>query len=679
MSEDKTQVVTPTSKGIQDLLELFHWYLSVPIGILGATVGIVCYLRADPSRVQWQSLLGILLVSVCGVCGYELLRHRSEPVPPMRRRVIRGLLLGLLGFGYLYALLVVLDQFLPQFSGFLINPVVVFISLLISAFCSALIWGLKEAVWNINAEAHEAVDERIRDYADALQSSAECVNGSLRLQGFLDTACVNRRGTLCLKVPSKPAQCKNCFEPLAKKMQKRLPPLEALLRGWNRRLNASETSGAAKLSEVWAGIFNTYFHEEAYDINRGEIVTNARNYPFLLLSITKQMMEAFPEDVIHFATVTPVSPKDWLNWPYGSDAKPKYYENWFIALYYRAIAGMIAKDKAKKRLRHERFVVCRSDSVTEERTLGWPLDKTEKLTEHLTWRIFPQRTPIWAKDTSAEADTDSVISQIRAALGVKEDDAIDAKNVLFGASVVPVKPQSKDPKSALAADVEKLTEQWCDTEWDKINARNCEKINQAVHTKIAMIEAKIAKLNDVGRDHANAIWQCAQQEHHPVERVDLLQRLDACLAAHSLDNTDHEVVAQYLNHVLSSGDSRLAETTVGQWFANTLHSEPSLAKRLVLDDAQITNWKAARLPAEFALWGTYDTAKKKTTWMMGLTSSIAYPYETSCLHIVSDDVNAALFQEMRRVVDPTTCDSNQTIGTPSSQYGTASPLIESNA
>jgi hypothetical protein len=153
-----------------------------------------------------------------------------------------------------------------------------------------------------------------------------------------------------------------------------LPGLEAMglsYEAWARRLKSQDPYEA----KVWLAACPTYYREEAFDVNHGEIVTNGRNFCFLLLATLSELLDQSDGNTVVYYQVTPVHPKDWYNWPHGFGRPHFYFENEFIGLYHRSLAALIQWSKtASKSIEHGRFVLSRAaTSRSKIVPFGWDL------------------------------------------------------------------------------------------------------------------------------------------------------------------------------------------------------------------------------------------------------------------------------------------------------------------
>jgi len=148
---------------------------------------------------------------------------------------------------------------------------------------------------------------------------------------------------------------------------------------WSNHVNQTKDE---YLQECWLYYLRTYFREEAFDIQRKEIITNARNYPFILITTLLALVKSLEkkqncEKKVYFYTVTPVHPKDWYNWPHGRVKPRNYYEISFIGQY-RRILREIKKWEKYKYICHGRFLIVANEKEITNK-FGWELDEFRKV------------------------------------------------------------------------------------------------------------------------------------------------------------------------------------------------------------------------------------------------------------------------------------------------------------
>jgi hypothetical protein len=184
-----------------------------------------------------------------------------------------------------------------------------------------------------------------------------------------------------------------------------LEALQALgfnLRNWENHVTTKQNGKIVLVDDdqkiaVWLRYMRTYYFEEAFDIRRKEIVTNGRNFCFLLLATLQAFLERLNKnETVHYYAVTPVHPKDWYNWPHGYLKPRAYFEEDFIGLFYRTLRETLKSVKAAgKNLVHGRFLLTSDGVPKHAQPFGWALDDYQSMQIHLkkTW-MLPVAVPV---------------------------------------------------------------------------------------------------------------------------------------------------------------------------------------------------------------------------------------------------------------------------------------------
>jgi len=133
------------------------------------------------------------------------------------------------------------------------------------------------------------------------------------------------------------------------KISELLTSLRFNLSSWGRILGQQSGDELTEiLTEIWLETCATYFREESIDIQRGELVTNSRNYTFLLLqTLIAFLRRCNEEEKVLVYAVTPIHPRDWYNWPHGRNKPRIHYEEDFMRLYRGLLQEIITQYSSK--------------------------------------------------------------------------------------------------------------------------------------------------------------------------------------------------------------------------------------------------------------------------------------------------------------------------------------------
>jgi hypothetical protein len=205
-----------------------------------------------------------------------------------------------------------------------------------------------------------------------------------------------------------------------------LEALQALgfnLRNWENHVTTKQNGKIVLVDDdkkiaVWLRYMRTYYFEEAFDVRRKELVTNGRNFCFILLATLQALLEQLNgNEKLHYYAVTPVHPKDWYNWPHGYCKPRAYFEEDFVGLFYRVLRETLKSPEVNGKLSscnpifvpnpalkspevngkliHGRFILTSKGVLKDDQPFGWALDDYRTMSEQLrkTW-MLPIAVPI---------------------------------------------------------------------------------------------------------------------------------------------------------------------------------------------------------------------------------------------------------------------------------------------
>jgi hypothetical protein len=155
------------------------------------------------------------------------------------------------------------------------------------------------------------------------------------------------------------------------------------LRNWEGHIIKEDKNELIKdtaMIDLVLQFMRTYFFEEAFDIKQKELITNGRNFSFILLSTVSTLINDLGKgEILEYYSVTPVHPKDWYNWPHGYVRDYRaYHEEFIVSLFYRGLREIINFEKDKNNIIHGRFVLTRKNEAKTIRenlkVFGWDID-----------------------------------------------------------------------------------------------------------------------------------------------------------------------------------------------------------------------------------------------------------------------------------------------------------------
>lgn len=150
---------------------------------------------------------------------------------------------------------------------------------------------------------------------------------------------------------------------------------------------------------AWLTAGKSYFREEAYDIHRGELVTNARNYVYILAGLVAELVQYAKKNnqVLYYYAITPTNPKDWYQYPHGRAKPYLYYEEEFVSIFYRSLSEIVQSNR--EHLNHRRYIICSQDAGNDDvrkkisNKIGCYIESQEKLEADLK-SIVVQLAPL---------------------------------------------------------------------------------------------------------------------------------------------------------------------------------------------------------------------------------------------------------------------------------------------
>lgn len=412
---------------------------------------------------------------------------------------------------------------------------------------------------------------------------------------------------------------------------------------WVRRFNKKEEEFAAK---VWLAAFPTFHRETAFDINNGEIVTNSRNFCFLLLSTVSDLLEHNDGKTIVYHQVTPVHPKDWYNWPHGYNPH-LYFENDFIGIYHRSLALLNKWAKAKSRpFEHTRYVLSLADNVIDP--FGWDLPEQNEFSEPEKFQLLDFSVPLDAWPNVDGCDFANRLGDYyRAAAkcfsrdGVGARYAVPAWNNKWLILEDHLPRDIRDAKIKLA-ESNKCTKLSCDCA-KQLRAVALSNAEEKITTCTNKIAERVGTLNN---GQLTRVWKDLQERiTKPIENgVPEFVRDYQLTSVHlSSDQEGATAIRGLLAAVLRKHAALNAKATWGNLystFAENLHPSASDAKRAILQEADLKGWA---VEPEFAILGVRRD-ESTIDWKVVIATSLDYPFNVAQIRILGDPSRRAPYE-----------------------------------
>ena len=403
------------------------------------------------------------------------------------------------------------------------------------------------------------------------------------------------------------------------------------LQEWGQLISNPTNDDA--LTRVWLNYFKTYFREESFDIKRKELVTNGRNYPFLLtttlLSFLKSIEGAANKKVVYY-TVTPVHPKDWFNWPYGKKHPRAYFEANFMRLYRTALKEILKEYKDKDKLDHGRFLlVAQKDDVAK--SFNWTLDliTTIQLIKLSDWHLID--CPVTCEDLNELPELKNVFAILLEKWGKTEE------------LIVPMFCTNTSIYNGITDEKLKKAYKSLITKYEKSTYDNTIEpiITKKKNFYKEQLEANIRALYDNIKENKNAIniletiMETIAAINSQNSKITFssfcenIQKLSMLYPEYHIAIQDILKYAMYLKNEDKTFNSL-------QTAYLELHSSTNNAYHILLQEKNAENWKENRIPSEFAVFGIQNNENAKPEWKIVLQTDISYPFETAKIQLLTN-------------------------------------------
>jgi len=451
---------------------------------------------------------------------------------------------------------------------------------------------------------------------------------------------------------------------------------------WFEPVKQNQTRGRTEMVGTWLRYSRTYNFEEAFDIKRREIATNARNFTYLLLATLDSLAThcrglntkcgSNRYKVMHVA-VTPVHPKDWFNWPHGADPVQAYFEEDSITHFWRCLREIKDAPDNKDVMNLRRYILSANDNDAQtaaKQKLRRRLKTPQKIKETLSeaW-ILPVSCPVEAINNPAVQATakDALWAYYQ---GIITRAGYVAKDV----NVIPL-----------------VCKQWDDTDVGLKNSLGSLKNippNEIVGLSASckqLHEGEIRKLKDEMETATSGfstrvkeVWKecdkdCDQLLSGSCASLHQLiincHKLDVRLCEHTIDKEIYPVqeklralVAAVLRfddclHYEQAWPGQLPK--LGEVFVSWLHHSQDDLKLVKLDADDVEKWFEQGLRNEFHLFGLEDTQQRSTEWRILVAADINEPFQVAKVLLLEEDAqrrqecgkNLAGFQDYKELVE----------------------------
>ena len=423
------------------------------------------------------------------------------------------------------------------------------------------------------------------------------------------------------------------------------------------------------IKEIWLQYLTTYYREEAFDLGQSELVTNTRNFCFLLVATLSTLLTSQNKTVVHYS-VTPVHPKDWYNWPHGLQSPRAYFEEDFFGQYRRTLTEMILwAQEAGKSLEHGRFLL--TTSLTSEaqreakrkRRFGWPIDSYESVEQFSDFnnKILNVALP---RDQWGDMDCDFAKSLKEFYKKMSSEDFFGGLPQTDKRCVVPLWHNNWVSNQSLSTEVQAVCQTFsqcsgsCAAQLRQkakvIWKIDVESAQQAVKALVSSYTQSDEGIKLVWSEISSQVDEEVDEEDSVCPTVDIIKFMDDVHKINVFLRDSPEAYTHLDRLLLGILKYREAKRCAGTWetlnsvFTKTLHSDPELAHYVKLTEEQIKNWPVEQ---EFTIFGVRDEENEDIQWLLVLASNIQYPFEVAKVNIKMIHPNDVKTEEHCVLVD----------------------------
>lgn len=439
------------------------------------------------------------------------------------------------------------------------------------------------------------------------------------------------------------------------------PGIEAMglsYKSWVDRLQTDD----AYVQGVWRAAFPSFYREEAFDIHNGEIVTNGRNYCYLLLGTLSQLLEQNESGTVVYYQVTPVHPKDWYNWPHGFGKHHFYFENEFIGVYHRSLRALIQwANTTQKHLEHGRYILCLSESQNGDdvEQFGWDparQDEFEKPDEFWLLDVpVPLDKDLWPEPQCTfckalrnyylHAHAEAVQ---RGLLRTKEIQyAVPAWNC-YGWERSPGHPLNEQKKAVFDAI----------KSGGQVGKCTCpEALLKTLNTNFtAILAEKQKRISDIVQSLRNE-KRLSSAWKRVVECItsDCTGKFPRLLEAYHLaevllssNQQDAELMRAFLPVVLRTWSATQCHGWANLYdvFGKSLHSASTQARLIKRSPDQLKTWPVPE--PEFGIFGWRPSSGGDIQWKVLIATSLNYPFDVARIRIYENNPKSTHYNEYQK-------------------------------
>ena len=409
--------------------------------------------------------------------------------------------------------------------------------------------------------------------------------------------------------------------------------LEAVKRNygtWSSHINYAKDD--VTITRIWLNYLKTYFREEAFDIQRKELATNAHNYPLLLIETLLAFLSSLDEGAskVYFYTVTPVHPKDWFNWPHGRSKPRHYYENLFIGRYRRILKHILRWDKNSK-ICHGRFLLTVEEKDVAKK-FGWEPDLYNKVLgnnpgeSHLNnWKIID--IPATFSQFSRYGEIQKIFQYFT------ENDS----NRLFIPLLYSESGKYADVKKIDSSLNLEILKNQIDEVTKKVDWKSSSILSGQVENDKKELERIIGCSKERKTKNAYEKVKSYLDKHDDNEFPIFIENMQLLSV---LEFNNHETIDRLLINTLriQDFDSENNWSNLKTKYINDLHSKDGIAATITLHKNgngifSSDYWGKNNIPNEFALFGFLKS--NIVDWKVAVMTDLDYPFKVTGIRLLT--------------------------------------------
>lgn len=572
--------------------------------LLRAILGLGTLVSSEPKRIQ-EKIAHISIVMFLVITFWSIFSTNMEDP----RNILTGFLMGLVGT--------------------VVTVVGIQVYLL-----SDRVGSVGDSVATANREIVRAVETFEGDQIGSMSSAIKALENALAVKGTFEA---------------------DKLKDMARTLHPGIEAMGLSYKAWAERLQTDDPY----IRRVWRAAFPSFFREEAYDIQGREMITNGRNYCYLLLGTLSQLMEQNKEGTVIYYQVTPVHPKDWYNWPHGFGKNHFYFENEFIGVYHRSLKALIRwASTSGKSLEHGRYVLCLSGAknIDDIDQFSWyPAARDEFERPEQFWLLdvpVPLDDQLWPEPQCRYCK-----ALRKYYLGAHRRAA--AQNVLFSKVTQYAVPAwnwhgwERDSRHPLAAEIGEVIDAVKSVKTEECTC--VDKLLSTVKTTFTGIQKQQQHLISErvatrGNERLSSAWKrvvecinddCALEYPRLLEAYHLVEVLSG-------NQENAELVRGFLPVVLRAWSAKQCTGWGNLYdvFGKSLHSTPANARLIRRSHDQLKEWPVPE--PEFGIFGWRSSSGADIQWKVVIATSLNYPFDVARIRVYENNSKSIHYNEYQK-------------------------------